>query len=232
MNVDASVIPREAPTESRKLRIERLINAGWTGRDQAAVDAHIAELEAEGVDPPGRTPILYPKPSHAITTAETIQVAGSETSGEIEVALYLADDAVYVTAGSDHTDRELERSDVALSKMVCPNVVGTTFWRLEDIIDHWDSLEIRSWSGPNQETMTRYQMATLEEIIRPEALIELVSERTDDPQEGTLLFSGSVATDDGELRIEPYFAGQLHDPVLDRTIQFSYTTTVIDWHSP
>ena len=40
--------------------IDTAIMAGWTGRDRAAVEAHIAELEAVGV----------PRPSSALSSTE------------------------------------------------------------------------------------------------------------------------------------------------------------------
>lgn len=39
--------------------VSQLVVAGWTGRDPAAVERHIVELEALGVARPASTPILY-----------------------------------------------------------------------------------------------------------------------------------------------------------------------------
>ena len=36
-----------------------LVIAGWTGRDAARVEAHVRELEAEGIPRPPRTPMFY-----------------------------------------------------------------------------------------------------------------------------------------------------------------------------
>ena len=38
------------------LDVQRLIIAGWTGRDAAAVQHHIEELQALGVKPPATVP--------------------------------------------------------------------------------------------------------------------------------------------------------------------------------
>ncbi|MEO9527100.1 MAG: DUF2848 family protein, partial [Roseibium sp.] len=38
---------------------DRLIVAGWTGRDRAAVDHHIEELAAIGVPTPSSVPLYY-----------------------------------------------------------------------------------------------------------------------------------------------------------------------------
>ena len=40
--------------------VRRLINAGYTGRDQAAVRHHIEELRAHGVPAPAGTPTCTP----------------------------------------------------------------------------------------------------------------------------------------------------------------------------
>jgi len=47
-------------SEGRPLEasIEQLVIAGWTGRDSAAVEHHIAELEAIGVARPKNVPSL------------------------------------------------------------------------------------------------------------------------------------------------------------------------------
>ena len=60
--------------------IRRLIIAGWTGRDTAAVEKHIRELEAIGVPRPKRTPIFYRGAASLLTTADTIEVLGDVRS--------------------------------------------------------------------------------------------------------------------------------------------------------
>ena len=40
-------------------RVKELVIAGWTGRDVAALEKHIRELEAIGVKRPKTTPIFY-----------------------------------------------------------------------------------------------------------------------------------------------------------------------------
>src|SRR5258706_16458621 len=43
----------------RRIEITTLVIAGWTGRDKAAVEHHIAELAAIGVKRPRSTPCFY-----------------------------------------------------------------------------------------------------------------------------------------------------------------------------
>jgi len=63
-------------------------------------------------------------PPERVTTAPSVRVRGSHTSGEVEFVLFKTGSGTLVTVGSDHTDRELEKSDVPLSKAVCPKVVA------------------------------------------------------------------------------------------------------------
>lgn len=222
------VAGRDGGTAERVVPVERLVNAGYTGRDEAAVRDHIAELAAEGVPAPDRFPTLYAKPSHLLTTDDRIEVAGDRTSGEAEFALFVTDEGVFVAAGSDHTDRAVERESVPLSKQVCQNVVGTDAWRLDEVSDHWDALELRSWTERGGERL-RYQDASVDRIKPPAELLALVEERTTGPQAGTAVFSGSVATLTEELVCGDRFEVELNDPELDRRLTCAYDVSVIDW---
>src|SRR5262245_41307430 len=105
MNILSLTVRAEGRTVPLAFPVRRVINAGYVGRDQDAVRVHIEELRREGVPPPAAVPMLFPLPSDSVTTANRIEVGGGETSGEVEYALLLAGDAVYVGVGSDHTDR-------------------------------------------------------------------------------------------------------------------------------
>jgi hypothetical protein len=59
----------------------------------------------------------------------------------------LAGGEVFVGVGSDHTDRALERLSIPAAKQACPKVAGTAVWRLDEVEDHWDRLELRAWVG-------------------------------------------------------------------------------------
>ena len=56
--------------------IRRLIIAGWTGRDAAAIEKHIRELEQIGVRRLKATPIFYRVSSALLTTDDAIDVLG------------------------------------------------------------------------------------------------------------------------------------------------------------
>ena len=78
------------PSE-RKLdvaEIDSLVIAGWTGRNVAALEAHIKELEAIGVKRPKTVPIFYRTAYSLLTTAMSIEVMADKSSGEVEFVLY------------------------------------------------------------------------------------------------------------------------------------------------
>ena len=52
-----------------------------------ARDRHIAELDAIGIAPPASTPIYYRVAARRLTTSDSIEVSGTETSGEVEFVL-------------------------------------------------------------------------------------------------------------------------------------------------
>src|SRR6202034_1276711 len=62
--------------------ISVLVIAGWTGRDRAAVEEHIAELEKLGVKRPLSIPTFYPVSSARLTTRSRMEALGAESSGE------------------------------------------------------------------------------------------------------------------------------------------------------
>src|SRR5699024_12545366 len=51
---------------------------------------------------------------------------------------------MYITVGSDHTDRELEAVNIGKSKQVCGKPFGKKAWKLDDVLTHWDELILSS----------------------------------------------------------------------------------------
>src|ERR1700731_3204565 len=78
----------------------RTLIAGWTGRDVAALEKHIRELEAIGVKRPKTTPIFYRVAASLLTSDNTIEVLGDQSSGEAECVVYGRDDGLFVGLGS------------------------------------------------------------------------------------------------------------------------------------
>lgn len=225
--LDLTVQRAEGDADQVSVPVSRIVNCGWTGRDEEAVRAHIEELEKEGVTAPSEFPVLYPKPYHLITNRPDIEVISGTTSGEAEFVMFPREDDVYVGVGSDHTDRDLETESIVLSKTVCPNVVGDELWALSDVEDHWDEIELRSWvgRGPDREL---YQEDTLDAILPPRELLDLVGESSSKPLREMAVFSGSVATETEELVYSDVFSVELRDPVLARSLTCEYAVREID----
>jgi hypothetical protein len=214
--------------ETVSFDVERILNLGYTGRNEEAVQEHIDELAEEGIESPDEFPVPYPKPNHLIETGGSFEMMSDRTSGEVEFVLLPGADETYVTVGSDHTDRELEQESIPLAKAVCPNFVGERVWRLSDVEDHWDKLELRSWVTDGGDRI-RYQEASVDEILEPRALIEIATDRISTPIGGTALFCGSVATETDGFVCGEQFEAELYDPILDRTIRCEYGVEPLSW---
>ena len=205
---------------SRDVAVRSLILAGYTGRDRARVLAHLAELEKAGVAPPARVPSVFVVPVDLLTTAPEIAVSGAETSGEAEFVLLTTAGERLVTVGSDHTDRALERIDVDRSKAACPKVVSREAWRYEDVADHWDALEIRSWSTRDG-ARRLYQEGTLGGFMEVDRLIRELADMGQPDAEGRALFGGTLPLR-GEFEYGERFEAELRDPVLGRALSVGY----------
>src|ERR1700759_2606422 len=125
--------------------IDDLVVAGWTGRDSATVEHHIAELQAIGVARPRNVPCFYRVGANLLTTEETLDVTGADGSGEVEFVLVSLPQGLYVGVGSDHTDRKVESYGVTVSKQMCPKPIGEELWSFNDVQEHWDELILRSF---------------------------------------------------------------------------------------
>ena len=128
----------------RAVAIDNLVVAGWTGRDAAAVEKHIHELEALGVKRPAATPIFYRVAAVRLTTATEIEAVGEHSGGEVEFVLLQHRGRLWVGTGSDHTDRAVETYGVTVSKQMCDKPVAPAFWAFDDVASHWDRLVLRA----------------------------------------------------------------------------------------
>ena len=200
-------------------RVRHLVIAGWTGRDAAALEAHIRELEALGVKRPSSTPIFYRVAASLLTTDETIEVLGGSSSGEAECVVYSFDNGAWIGLGSDHTDRAAEAISVSLSKQVCAKPVSSDIWRLDDVAPHWDALTLRSYIGAG-ENRRLYQEGSFTAIRPLQELFQLYNKQERLPA-GTAMFCGTV-TVHGDIAPSDRFEMELDDPVLGRTLRHSY----------
>jgi len=221
-------IEEKAGQRELDYEINGAVLCGYTGRDQAAVRAHIEELAKEGIEPPPSVPTLYPKAPWGLAQKNAIQVEGRETSGEIEFFMLVDNSRIYIGAASDHTDRELERIDIRKSKQVCPTILSRSVWNYEEVKEAWDQIQIRSWVIKNGKKSI-YQESTLGSILAPEDLIHLVQQQLNDPIGGIVLFSGTPPLLAGEMIFAERFEGELLDVNFGRKITIAYDIHTLEW---
>lgn len=205
--------------EKVSVDIKDLVIAGWTGRDVTALNHHIEELKAIGVQPPSRVPIYYRAAAQMLTQADRIQVLGDESSGEVEPVLVGAADRLWVTVGADHTDRKVESYGIAVSKQMCAKPIGRTAWRFEEVEPHWDRLMLRSFIQEGGKRVL-YQEGPLAKIRDPRELIFGWKDEKRLPM-GAVMFCGTMPAI-GAIRSSSRFEMELDDPVLDRKIVHAY----------
>ena len=199
--------------------IDQAIVAGWTGRDAAAVEKHIRELEALGVKRPATTPIFYRVSASRLTTDDTIEAVGESSGGEVEFVLLQHGGRLWVGTGSDHTDREVEKYGVTVSKQMCDKPVAPAFWAFDEVAPHWDRLLLRSHVEENGQRVL-YQDGSVAAMIDPRDLMQRHAADGRLP-ENTIMFCGTLAAHGG-VRATKSFAFELEDPVLGRKISHAY----------
>jgi Protein of unknown function (DUF2848) len=199
--------------------IGQAIIAGWTGRDAAAVETHIKELEALGVKRPATTPIFYRVATTRLTTADTIEVVGEASGGEAEFVLLQHGGKLWVGVGSDHTDREVEKYGVTVSKQLCEKPIAPVFWPLDEVAPHWDRLMLRAHVVENGKRAL-YQEGAVTAMLDP---ADLIARHTGSGllPDGSLMFCGTLAAHGG-VRPTGEFAFELEDPVRGRKIAHAY----------
>lgn len=205
----------------RRVGVRSVLNAGYAGRDQAEVKAHIDELAELGVPGPSTTPALYPVSPYLAQQVETVWAPHAKTSGEAEWGLVI-DDAgeVLLTVACDHTDRDLEVHGVAWSKNASPDVLGARAWRLDDVRDHLDRITLKAWvvAGDGEKLI---QDGTLAALLTPDHWLGVLTERGL-RQPGTVLISGTIAMLPGVDQFADGWRVELADPTNGETIEAAY----------
>jgi len=201
--------------------VQEMVIAGWAGRNTEAVEHHIAELAAIGVPRPSSVPLFYRVAAHMLTQADTVEMLGTETSGEVEPLLFAHEGRLYVSVVSDHTDRPLEVHGVAQSKQICAKPAGRMAWLWDEVKAHWDDVVLRSWTVDANGTATLYQEGAAGSLRTPTDLLAQYLQGRERP-DGIAMSCGTVATI-GTIRPAHALRIALHDPVLQRDISHTYT---------
>ena len=217
INLKFNIAPENETTE---IRIDNLVIAGWTGRDVVALESHIAELQEVGVPRPSSIPCFYRVAAENLTHNEQLQFLGNTSSGEVEFILIGTDDGMLIGVGSDHTDREVEKFSVPVSKQMCLKPISKTVWQYKNVDDHFDDLLLRAWTTENGEKKL-YQEGNVTAMRPPAELIELYLPGKTILPSRTAMYCGTLAAIGG-IRSGERFDLELEDPVLGQKINHGY----------
>ena len=138
-------------------------------------------------------------------------MSGPDTSGEVEFVLLAKRDGLWVTVGSDHTDRKAETIGVSLSKQLCAKPIAKDAWRYDDVKDHWERLLLRSWADGEL-----YQEGPVTAMRSPEDLLSRYPLKA-----GWVMFCGTLAAKGG-IRPAQVFRMELEDTVRKRKLAHEY----------
>ena len=177
-------------------RLYCLAYAGRTKEDRAAHAQDVAqgaEMEAEPELGFGEVPALL------ITQDKRIQVLGEMTAGEVEFVLFVKDNDLYITLGSDHADRKMELMQSDLAKMVCAKPIPNRAWRYtRELAEEWDSLQMRSETYSNGKWDCS-QQSCVDALLHPDDIIKEIRARNLPLEDGCIYYCGTVAVEDGHF---------------------------------
>jgi len=174
-----------------KLEEFELIIAGFTGKDMEKSKQHLMELKAQGIKTPSKIPVFYKAPMSLATQNHWISVSNQMTSGEIEPVLVLCNGKYYISAGSDHTDRNLEKEDIARSKVECSKPLSSHAVPLKLAIEGWENSELSSEVKSCSEWLP-YQSGKTVDISGPMELIDLYKEENGKLPRNLVMFLGTI----------------------------------------
>lgn len=212
-------------TEKLAFEVKSLINFGFGGRNQSQVQAHIEECKALNLPVPTTIPTVFPLSNHLITTETKIQVQHAQTNGEVEFVLLYQEGTWYVGIGSDHTDRYLETFTIPHSKQAYPNFMAPDVWKVDDILEHWDQIQMNSWITIDGKRK-HYQSGTWADILPFNFWVDRLKE-LNALESGTVILPGTVATIEGKLEYGEKFEYEAYDPVLNRKLRSFYEMTLL-----
>jgi uncharacterized protein DUF2848 len=237
--LEFNVQEKNGSSFSKSVNVKRLFLGRNTSRNIDGTKASLDSLRSEGYAVHGN-PNVCRKSRYLVTNEDSIEVQGPQTSGEAEYAAIFDGGEIFLSVGSDHNDRTLyylwtqalgKVADSAKSKQMCPAVVARTAWRYEDVKDHWDQLNLKSFVTVNGSKIP-YQDFKLSDLVDLEYHLR---NNLSLHENGTVLFGGSSAmlpsvsstvyTGQSSLQglIFPGdFGFELVDPVLQRKISHSY----------
>jgi hypothetical protein len=106
------------------------------------------------------------------------------------------------------------------SKRMCPKAVSREVWRYDDLQDHWDQVEIRSWVTDRGQRQL-YQEGRLDVFLAVDDLLAELRAAGHADLDETIVFGGTLPTHGGVVYGQR-FEVELRDPVLDRRLTCAY----------
>ncbi len=202
---------------------------GFSAKNEELIRKHIDELSGMGIASPRETPSIYWIDPSRVSQSKHIYVVGEDTSGEVEVFCAFDDkNEMYITVGSDHTDRRLERESIHKSKQICNKIMGTDCWRFTEIADHADAIEMRCYVRRDKDEKFRLyqkgQLGFLKPLDELKALVERKG-KTGLLNRKFSFFSGTVPFLNEAVSGHEYIIS-LYDPLLKREIRAVYSVVV------
>ena len=202
------------------LTINKVVIAGWTGRNMDAVQHHIDELAALDISPPSQVPLYYRVSNSLLTQSNTIEVLGEGSSGEVEPFLVRSNGKTYFGLASDHTDRDLEVHSVAASKQACAKPIAKDLWDFDEIKNRLDDIIFKCWIEENGREIL-YQEGQLSSIRPVTELCEGAGF-----EDGTAILCGTFAAIGG-VRPAKAYRMELTEPTNGKTITLSYEVSTL-----
>lgn len=247
--IEFNVYAKDGSVHQRAVSVKKLCFGRFCSRDIDGTRMRMDEKRAEGYTVHGN-PNICRASRYLLTNEDVIEVQGSHTSGEVEIVAIVDKGEVLISVGSNHNDRSVETLwsetlgkifDSAKAKQMVPSVVAKDAWMYEDVKDHWDRLNPRSYVTLSDERIP-YQNFTLSNLVDLEYHFSTKPWLKED---GVVLFGGSsdalptvpqnvyqFKSWNRDLTFPQDFHFELHDPVLNRTISHSYKVQCIEKQAP
>jgi hypothetical protein len=122
-------------------------------------------------------------------------VVGENSSGEVEFVLIRDGGRLWLGVGSDHTDRKVETYNITVSKQLCEKPIASELWDFEEVVPHWDSLQLRSWIEEDG-GLRLISDGSVASMLAPQAIIAGFRVGRH-PARGAAMFCGTLAAKGG-----------------------------------
>ena len=229
-------IESKAGVTPRTFEVGSVAGARFTARDVDGLRQQMDEqLAKEGhfSSATHTNPSIFRITRYLLTQDTEFEVQGTMTGGEGEVVAIRDGEDIFISAGSDQCDRELDPIFPDKPKQMCPHPVATTAWPYAEVRDHWDELRIQS-TVTVQGHAVPLQDSRLEALVTLDYLLDMPSVRSL-PDVAFLYCGSSPFLDSAEEAVKEHnlspfttwgvgdaFSVRLYDPVLERSIEHDF----------